>query len=182
MSGDVSTRRVPVVHPEIGRWVPTAVLHGLVLTVSAALCLLVLEPPLWRAVGLTLAVVGTVVPRRVPLWWLLLLLGLSPLGREPSVTDVTFYLLLAGVHLLYVLGGLARLVPWEGRMQVGALVRPIRRFVLVQAVVQPVAVGALFAFGGGPGTVPGLSIVAAVVLGCVAVVLVRGGRRAGAGG
>jgi hypothetical protein len=173
MSGHVSTRRVPVVHPEIGRWVPTVLLHGLVLAVSAALCLLVLAPPLWRVVGLTLAVVGTVVPRRVPLWWLLLLLGLSPLGREPSATDVTFYLLLAGVHLLYVLGGLARLVPWEGRMQVGALVQPMRRFVLLQAVVQPVAVGALLVFGGGSGTVPGLSIVAAVVLGVVAVVLAR---------
>jgi uncharacterized protein YybS (DUF2232 family) len=134
----MSTRRVQAVHPEIGRWVPTAVLHWLVLAVAAALCLLVLDPPLWCAVGLTLAVVGTVVPRRVPLWWLLLLLGLSQLGREPSVTDVTFYLLLAGVHLLFVLGGLARLVPWEGRMQV-----------------------------------PGLSIVAALVLGVVAVVLVR---------
>jgi hypothetical protein len=173
MSGDVSTRRVQAVHPQIGRWVPTAVLHGLVLAVAAALCLLVLDPPLWRAIGLTLAVVGTVVPQRVPLWWLLLLLGLSQLGRQPSVTDVTFYLLLAGVHLLFVLGGLARLLPWEGRMQVGVLVRPMRRFVVVQAVVQPVAVGALLAFGGGPGTVPGLSIVAAVVLGVVAVVLVR---------
>lgn len=181
MSGDVSTRRVRVVRPEIGRWVPTAMLHGFVLAVATALCLLALEPPFWRAVGLMLAVVGTVVPRRVPLWWLLLLLGLSQLGQEPSVTDVTFYLLLVGVHLLYVLGGLARLMPWDARMQVGALVQPMRRFVLVQAVVQPVAVGVLLAFGGGPGTVPGLSIVASVVLGVVAVMLVRAGRRVGVG-
>jgi hypothetical protein len=52
----------------------------------------------------------------------------------------------------------------------------VRRFVLVQAVVQPVAVGSLLAFGGGTGTMPGLSIVAAVVLGVVAVVLAQGGR------
>jgi hypothetical protein len=114
----------------------------------------------------------------VPAWGLLLVLGLSQVSREPSVTDLTFYLLLAGVHLLHVLGGLARVLPWAGRMQVGALVQPIQRFVLVQAVAQPAAVGALLAFDGGPGTIPGLSIVAAATVGAIAAVLVRRLRHA----
>lgn len=159
--------------PAIGPWVPTATLRAIFFAVAAGLCVLVLASPFWIALGLLLAAAVTLAPGRVPTWWLLLLLALSQLWREPSVTDLAFYLLLAGVHLLHVLGGLARLLPWKGRMQPGALVRPLQRFVLVQAAAQAVAAAALLAFGGGPGTVPGLSILAAVALGFVAAVLAR---------
>jgi len=178
MSGGVPTPHARASVPDLGPWMPTATLHLLFFAVGAGLCLLVLESPLWLAIGLLLAVAGTLVPHLVPTWWLMLLLGLSPLGHEPSANDVAYYLLLAGVHLLYVIGSLTRLLPWDGRMQVVALAPPLRRFVFVQAVAQPVAVGALFAFGGGPGTVPGMSILAAAVLGLVAAVLTRGLRQA----
>jgi hypothetical protein len=174
MSGETSSTGDSV--PDIGPWMPTAILHLLGLGVAAGLCLLVLESPIWRAIGLLLAVVGMTFPSVVPGWWLLLVLGLSQLWRAPSVTDAVYYLLLAGVHLLHVLGSLTRMLPWNGRMQLIAFALPLRRFVLVQAVAQPVAAGALFAFGGGPGTVPGLSIFSAAVLGVTAVVLARGLR------
>lgn len=177
-SGGMTTTRARASVPEIGPWVPTATVHLAFLVVAAGLCLLVLAPPFWRAVGLLLAVVSTVFPNWVPRWWLLLLLGLSQYWREPSVTDLVFYLLLAGVHLLHVLGGLARLLPWHGRMQVVALARPLQRFAVVQVVTQSVAVGALLAFSGGRGTIPGLSILAAAMLGVVAAVLNRGLRQA----
>ena len=157
--------------PAIGPWVPTATLHLSFFALAAGLCLHVLVSPFWRVIGLLLAAAITLVPRWVPTWWLLLLLALSQLWREPSATDLDFYLLVAGVHLLHVLGGLARLLPWMGRIQVAALVRPAQRFVLVQAVAQPVAVGALLAFSGGPGTVPGLSVLAAGALAVVAAML-----------
>ena len=176
MSGNMPTIRARASVPAIGLWVPTATLHLAFLAVAAGLCLLVLESPFWRAVGLLLAVAGTLVPNRVPTGWLLLVLGLSQFWREPSVTDIVFYLLLAGVHLLHVLGSFARLLPWHGRIQVVAFVRPLQRFVFVQAAAQAVAVGALLAFGGGRGTVSGLSILAAAVLGIVAAVLARGLR------
>jgi len=178
MQGGMLTTRARASVPAIGQWVPTATVHLAFLVVAAALCLLVLSSPFWRAVGLLLAVVVTVFPNWVPRWWLLLLLGLSQYWREPSVTDLVFYLLLAGVHLLHVLGGLARLLPWHGRMQVVAFVRPLQRFAVVQAVAQSVAVGALLAFSGGRGTIPGLSILAAAMLGVVAAVLNRGLRQA----
>lgn len=178
MQGGMLTTRARASVPAIGRWVPTATVHLAFLVVAAVLCLLVLAPPFWRAVGLLLAVVSTVFPNWVPRWWLLLLLGLSQYWREPSVTDLVFYLLLAGVHLLHVLGGLARLLPWHGRMQVVAFVRPLQRFAVVQAVAQSVAVGALLAFSGGRGTIPSLSILAAAMLGVVAAVLNRGLRQA----
>lgn len=178
MSGGNRTTYAREAVPEIGRWVHTATLHIVFLIVAAGLCFLVLPSPLWIAIGVSLAVAGTLLPNVVPTWWLLLVLGLSQVWRELSATDVVFYLLLAGVHLLHVLGSLVRLLPWDGRMQLVSFVRPLKRFVLIQAAVQVVAVGALVSFGNGPGTVQGLSILAAVVLGLVAAVLARGLRQA----
>jgi hypothetical protein len=143
----------------------------LFLTIAAALCFLVLTSPSLVAIGLLLALLGTLAPNQVPSWWLLLLLGLSQLWRDPLATDVSFYLLLAGVHLLFVLSSLARLLPWNGRMQLDTLARPLKRYVLVQAVAQPVAAGALLAFGGGSGGVTGMSMVAALLLCALAVAL-----------
>jgi hypothetical protein len=173
MSVGIRETRPAASAPEIGPCVPTATLHVMFFAVAAGLCLLVLSPGFWLAVGLLLSAAVTLVPEWVPRWWLLLVLALSQLWREPSVTDLAFYLLLAGVHLLHLLGGLARLLPWRGRMQVGALVRPLQRFVLVQAAVQGAAAGALLAFGGGPGTVRGMSILAAAALGIVTAMLAR---------
>lgn len=178
MSSGLNTVRTRTAVPVMGPWVPTATLHLVFLGVAAGLCLLVLKDPFWLGAGLLLAFAGTFASNVVPKWCVLLLLGLSQFWREPLVTDVVFYLLLAGVHLLHVIGGLSRQMPWRGRMQRGALVRPFQQFVFVQVVVQAVAVGALLAFGGGRGTVPGLSIFSAAVLGVVAVVLVRGRRHA----
>ncbi len=178
MSGGVPARQARTSVPDIGPSMPTATLHFLFFAAGAGLCLLVLDSPLWLAIGLLLAIVGSLVPNRVPTWWLMLLLGLSQLGREPSVTDVAYYVLLAGVHLLHVLGSLTRLLPWDGRVQVRAVAPSLRRFVFVQAAVQPAAVGALFVFGGGHGTVAWLSIVAAAVLVVVVAVLARGTRQA----
>lgn len=162
--------------PAIGAWVPTATVHIAFLAVATGLCLLVLEPPFWRAVGLLLAVTGTLVPSRVSPGWLLLVLALSQLGREPSATDIVFYLLLAGVHLLHLLSSLAMGLPRHGRIQVIALLPPFRRFVLIQAFVQAVAAGALRIVSGGGGTVSGLSILAAAMIATVAAVLARGVR------
>lgn len=164
--------------PAMGPCVPTATVHLAYLVVAAALCALVIEAPFWLAIGLLLACAGTFVPNLVHKGCVILVLGLSQLWREPSATDVVFYVLLAGVHLLYTIGSLARELPWQGRMQTRALMRPLQRFVLVQSVVQIVAVSTLITFGDRRGTVPGLSIVAAAVLGVVAIVLGRGLRRA----
>ena len=171
-SGGYTTRaRASVL--DIGLSLPTVTVPLLFLTVAAALCLLVLTSPSLVAIGLLLALLGTLTSNPVSTWLLLLMLGLSQLWRDPLATNVVYYLLLAGVHLLHVLSNLARLLPWNGRMQVGTFARPLRRYVLVQAAVQSVAAGAHLAFGRGTGGVTGLSIVAALLLGVVAVALGR---------
>ncbi len=176
------TRVFVASEPAIGWWAPTAALHLLFLAVAAGLCVLVLPAPLWLSIGLSLAVAGTLAPNTVPTWWLLLLLGVSQLSRVPSATDTVYYLLLAGLHLLHVVGSFARVVPWSGRLQIAAVVRPLQRFVLLQAVVQPFAFVALLLFGEIRGSIPWLPIVAAVTLASVAAVLFRGRRRANANG
>jgi hypothetical protein len=163
--------------PSIGPWVPTAIVHLAFLAVAAGLCLLALDSRFWVGAGLVIALAATFVPQLVSPFWLLLVLGLSQLSRAPSATDLVFYLLLAGIHLLHVLSSFARLLPWNGRIQVVALVRPLKRFVFVQMVSQIVAVGALLTLAGGSGKATGLSILAAAMLGVVAVALGHGARR-----
>lgn len=174
-SGGYTTRARASV-PDIGPSIPTATVPLLFLAASAGLCLLALASPSLVAIGFLLALLGTVASNQMSTWLLLLMLSLSQLWRDPLATDVVYYLLLAGVHLLHVLSSLSRLLPWNGRMQVGTLARPLRRYLFVQAVVQPVAVGALIAFGRGSGGVTGLSIVAALLL-CVVAVELGVGKR-----
>jgi hypothetical protein len=164
--------------PAIGPWVPAATLHVAFVAVAAGLCLLVFGSRLWLTIGLVLAVAAMVVPHLVSPWWLVFILGVDQVWRTPSATDGVFYALLAGVHLLHLLGGLTVLLPWDARIQVAALAGPLRRFVLVQAVAQPVAYGALVAFSTRGGTVPGLSILSAALLGVVAAVLAHRAHRA----
>ena len=178
MSSGGNTTRARASVPEIGPSLLTATVPLLFLIVAAGLCLLVLTSPLLVAIGVLLALLGTLAPNQVSTWLLLLMLGLSQLWRDPLAPDLVYYLLVAGVHLLLVLSSLARLLPWNGRMQVGVFARPLRRYVIVQAVVQPAAAGALLAFGRGPGRVTGLSIVAAGLL-CVVAVTLGLWRRAG---
>lgn len=159
--------------PHIGPSIPTATVPLLFLAVAAGLCLLVLTSPSLLAIGVLLALLGTLASNQMSTWLLLLVLGLSQLWRDSSVTDVVYYVLLAGVHLLHVLSSLARLLPWNGRMQVSTLARPLRRYLFTQVVLQPVAAGTLLAFSRGPGRVTGLSIVAAGMLCVVAVALGR---------
>lgn len=159
--------------PDIGPSLPTVTVPLLFLAVAAGLCLLVLTSRSLVAIGLLLALLGILASNQMSTWLLLLMLGLSQLWRNPSATDVVYYLLLAGVHLLHVLSSLARLLPWNGRMQVVTIARLLRRYVVVQAVAQSVAAGALFAFARAHGGVAGLSIVAAGMLCVVAAALGR---------
>lgn len=164
--------------PAMGPSLPTATMHVAFLVVAGALCIIVLENPFWIGIGLLLAVAGTFLPNMVPKPWLLLVLGVSQFWREPSATDVDFYLLLAGLHLLHLIGSLAAQVPWRGHIQHAALLRPVRLFLPIQAVVQALAFVALSAFEDEAGSVPGLPIFTAAMLSIVAFVLVRGFYRA----
>lgn len=162
----------------IGAWVPTVTVRAATAVVSSGLCLLVLPTPFWRGMGILLTASSFLFPSVVPTWTVILLLCVNQIGRRSGASDATFYVLLAGVHLLHLLTSLARVLPNRGRLQLAALGRPLTRFVLLQVAVQAIAVLALLLFRNGSGTIRGLPIVSAIALGVVAVVLaMRSGQR-----
>lgn len=160
----------------IGAWVPTVTVRAATAVVSSGLCLLVLPTPFWRGMGILLTASSLLFPSVVPTWTVILLLCVNQIGRQSSASDATFYVLLAGVHLLHLLTSLARVLPDSGRLQLAALRRPLTRFVLIQAVVQTTAALTMLLFRNGPGTIRGLSIGSALALGAIAVVLAMGLR------
>ncbi len=168
-----SVTRVGASAPEIDAWVPTAVVHVSWLVLAVLLCATTIEQPFWRGMGLLVAMTATLAPHVVPRWWMVLLLGAHQLWRAPLASEWTFYLLLAGVHPLFVLGALAKMMPWSGRVEVAVFVGPAKRFVLVQVGCQLLAVGALSGFGDARGTVTGLSMLAGAMVAVVAFVLAR---------
>lgn len=164
--------------PFMRRSMPMATLRLTQFSVAAALCLLVLESRFWMVAGLLISVANLLAPIQVGAWWVLLLLALGQLWRVPSAFDPTFHLLLAGVHLLHVLGSIGRWLPWRGRMELAALAAPLARFAAIQVIAQVVAVFALYPSSGDRSTVPGLSIASAVMLAILALIFVRAIRRA----
>ena len=163
--------------PKHGPWVPAALLHVTYVAVAAGLCLFVFASPWWRAIGFALVAGSALAPTRVPAWWLVLALGLGSLGRAPSAPTFEVHGLLAGLPLLQVLGSLSRQLPWDARLQPGALARPLRRGLFVQLALQPVAALVLRDFSAAAGTVRGAALVAAAALGVMAIVLAWRARR-----
>lgn len=155
------------------RLIPNALLVLAFCVVAIGTCAIVLKPGFWHAIGVGLAIASTFLPHRVPAGWLLLILGASQLARTPSATDPRFYVLLAGLHLLQLLSGFNQVLPWHGRIEAAALVRPFRRFALVQLFAQSGAGLALWLFGGSQRTVRGLSLVSATLLVLLVVLLAR---------
>jgi hypothetical protein len=151
--------------------VPAALLRGLQLAVAVLLCSVTLHGPLWLAMGWTLAVASTFAPNRVAGWWLLLLLGGSQFVRLPSATDPSFYALLAGIPMLHLLGRVSRLISWRGRIELLALARPLKRYVTLQGVLQPVSFSVMRASADSRGTVIGLTLLAALILSGIAALL-----------
>jgi len=129
--------------PDIGLWIPGSVLRAACGVVGVLLCLDRLPQGFWLVVGLVLTGVAVAVPRWITAWVLVVLLGATQVLQDPSPRDGHFFLLLAGLHLLHVLGALALALPWRGRVQLAVLRRPLLRFVAVQVPVQVVAAAAL---------------------------------------
>lgn len=155
------------------RFVPIALLNAAYGSVAVALCWLVLPPGEWRMLGVSLAIASAVIPARVASGWLLLVLGAGQLFRGPSATDYRFFLLLAGLPLLHLLSSITRVLPWRGALEAAALGGMLKRFALLQCVAQPMSAGALLLLSGRTGTVPGLSLVSAVLVVVLAQLFAR---------
>lgn len=162
--------------PAVGPAVPAAVLRAAVGAVAGVL-VLVAFPGAWSLA----AVVGVLVavwPRPVAVVALVLVVAGVQVLRPLAPVQPGFFAALAGVHLLHVLTALARVVPWRARVQLRALGGPLRRWALVQAGAQLVAVALLVLVPGPRGglagaVVPVVGVLGGAVLLVVALALVR---------
>lgn len=138
---------------------------------STAAIVLVAEP--FGYVGAAMAIVSALYPATLGAWGCGLVLALAQLARAPDAADWHPYAVLATVHLLHVLGALSIVVEPGGVLQLRALGRPFRRWLLVQLPAQCVLAVALVL--GSARTVlpvPGAYAAAAAICAVAIVVLV----------
>ncbi|MFF1633155.1 hypothetical protein [Leifsonia sp. NPDC058248] len=158
--------------PDLGRVFPGWALRAAFAAVAVGLCVAEATAGFWLGVSLLLAAAAVAMPRWLTAWFLIGVLAFTVLLRDQSVADWHPYVLIAGVHLLHILGSWMLVVAPSARVQPAALWPSARRFVLVQAPVQLVAAGALAlasAFSGA--SVLGLAVVAGAGVLALAVAL-----------
>lgn len=122
--------------------IPGAALRVALAGAGAGLSLVAERSPALLTISFALAIAAAVAPRHLWAWGLVVVLALSQLANRPGLTW-RFLVLLAGIHLLHVLGMLAAEVPGRSFLDPGVLVRPVVRFVLVEVPIQAVAAVAL---------------------------------------
>jgi hypothetical protein len=96
----------------------------------------------WLAVGIVLSVAAACFPRHLLAWVLTLFLAAGRLAHHASLSW-QFLVVLAGVHLLHVLGMLTLELPRRSWVQPQLFVAPLRRFLVIQVPTQLLAVVAL---------------------------------------
>jgi hypothetical protein len=130
----------------------------------------------WLAVGIVLSFAAAWAPQQLLGWGLILFLAAGRLLQHSSLSW-QFLVLLAGLHLLHVLGMLALELPWRSWVQPAVFVAPLRRFLAIQVPTQSLAVLTLLLLAPGthghrPVTVAALTVVGAVALAGLALLLV----------
>jgi hypothetical protein len=129
----------------------------------------------WLAVGIVLSVAAAWSPRHLLAWVLILYLAAGRLAHHANLSW-QFLVLLAGIHLLHVLGMLALELPWRSWVQPKFFVAPLRRFLVIQVPSQLLAVVALLLLapspdGHRPLTIAGFGVVGALALAALAFLL-----------
>ncbi|GAA3769397.1 hypothetical protein GCM10022240_22250 [Microbacterium kribbense] len=153
--------------------VPLMALRAAVVVVAGAA--FALAPPPYAIAALVMALAGAIWPTSLLTWGALLVVALAQLGHLPTAGDWHPYLALVVVHLLHALGSLTLALPARGVLQLRALARPARRWLLVQVPAQVLlVVGLLAQRMPREGLVPaGLVAVAAAVCAVAIAVLLR---------
>jgi hypothetical protein len=122
----------------------------------------------WLAVGIVLSVAAALSPRHLLAWVLILYLAAGRLAHHASLSW-QFLVVLAGVHLLHVLGMLALELPWQSWVQPQLFVEPLRRFLVIQVPTQLLAILALLSLAPSPDGHRPLTIAEFGVVGALAL-------------
>jgi hypothetical protein len=169
----VESHDAPVVlplgfRPSIGRAVPVSVVRLVIAVVVLGLSfgIVGLQPLL--ALALLLSIATLVFPRAPGAWALAALLALLSLGPVGVAPGWRFFVALAGVHLLHLIGMTLTWLPVSGPVQLRVIGRLMRGFLLIQVPAQLVAYLVLNLVAGASGvaalTSPLFGLVAALGL------------------
>jgi len=168
--------KAPTDLPAAGARVPAIAVRAVIVIAGLLLSLVDYEFTGWLAVGIVLSVAAAWFPRHLLAWGLILFLAAGRLAHHASLSW-QFLVLLAGVHLLHVLGMLALELPSRSWLQPQLFVAPLKRFLVIQIPTQLVAILALLLLaprsnGHRPLTIAEFGVVGALALAGLALLLV----------
>lgn len=131
----------------------------------------------WLVLGVPFSLLAAWAPEYLLSWVMIVFLALGQLGRG---AELSWHLLalLAGVHLLQVLGMLTLGLPWRSWVQPRVFALVLRRFLAIQVPTQLLAVVVLLllapdAHGHRPVTAAVFTLVGAAALAVLALLLLR---------
>lgn len=161
--------------PRVGITVPGWSFSAAFCVVSAASCFALVSNVGWLIAGLVATALALLFPRAMLTWFIILFLGASLFWQQPDASNWRFYLLLACVHLLHVLGTLRSWVPRTARVQLVVLDALARRFLIIQLPVQVASVVVLMLWSGANAghavSAPAVGVVAGAALAALTVIL-----------
>jgi hypothetical protein len=157
--------------------IPALAVRVALAVVGILLTVLVYGAGGWVAVGVIFTVLAAWVPEYLLSWLVIVFLAIGQLSR-PADLNWKLLVLIAGLHLLHVLGSLALALPWRSWVQPRVFTRPLLRFVAIQVPVQVLAVIALpllapNSHGHRPLTAAAFTIVGEAALGVLALLMLR---------
>lgn len=171
--GRLPTQRpLPRVQVSLGPWVPALLLRGVQVIVALANVALVAPGPGWRAVALLGALLLVVRPSGIVAACFAFALGFGLAVSSSTAWSLKPFILLLGLHLLVELARQSAGVPWATRVDLAVLVPAGRRFLLVQALAQLLALGGAW-LSSTALTVPWLPVLVGVSLTLLAWALLR---------
>ena len=132
-------RRAPEVTVSIGPYVRGWLLRLFGPGVALGCAAIVDAPSTLVLIIVGLATLTAIWPAGVAPTTLALVLGLLALSLPGEPYDPRALVLLAGVHLTLQLTALAGRSTWHCRVELSALRPPLRRYLILQALVQPLA-------------------------------------------
>jgi len=148
--------------------IPGVAIRATFVIAGALLSLVVYGLSGWLVVGIVLSVAAAVAPQYLLGWGLILFLAAGQLAHRAALSW-RFMVLLAGLHLLHILGMWVLELPWRSWVQPGVFIAPLLRFIVTQIPIQLLAVLSLLLLaphsnGHRPLTVAGFAVIGAVAL------------------
>jgi hypothetical protein len=134
--------------PEVGRAVRASVIRLIVALVCVGLSFAVIGWQPLLAVAMFLSLATLVFPKTPMAWALGILLAAFSLGAFGAAPSWKFFVVLAGAHLLHVIGMMLAWLPVGGPVQLRVIGRLLRPYVIIQIPAQLVSLAVLTVLAG----------------------------------